>query len=123
MSAPRRRPGVLALAAIVLLVASGCTARQQDKDNYADTEKDYLEGCIDQVDADNAAIEVGADGTQGATQIADPETYCQCTFDALQENISFDRFKEVNSDLRENGGPLPDDFVEATAPCDDSAPS
>ena len=116
----RRRTGVLALVVVALLTMSGCINQQQDKDSYADTEGNYLEGCIDRVTADNADIEAGAEGTEGATEIADPETYCQCTFDALEEDIPFERFKEVNSDLRENGGPLPEDFVEATAPCDDT---
>ena len=120
MSATRRRLGTVASVAVALLLLGGCTGQQQDKDSYSATEDDYLEGCIDQVTADNANIEAGGEGTEGATQIADPDTFCQCTFDALEEDIPFERLKEVNSDLRDNGGPLPDDFVEATAPCDDT---
>ncbi|MCB0972862.1 MAG: hypothetical protein KDA97_15250 [Acidimicrobiales bacterium] len=121
MSATRRRPGIVATVAVALLVLGGCTAQQRDKDNYADTEDDYIEGCVDRADADNAEIEAGTSGFNEATEIADPEAFCQCTFDALEENVSFDRFKEVNSDLRENGGPWPDDLVEAIADCDPSA--
>jgi hypothetical protein len=96
--------------ALSLVVLAGCTTTQRDASNYEDTEEDFLEGCIAVAEAD-AEVE-------GAQAIASPEDYCQCAFDTLVEEVEFDRFKEVNADLRDNGGALPDDIAEVYASCE-----
>ena len=109
---PIRRRAVRAVlaGAVSLVLLAGCTTTQRDASNYKDTEDDFLEGCITRATEDNA------DGAE--VQIASPEDWCQCAFDAIEDEIEFDRFKEVNSDLRDNGGPLPDDIQAAYDSCD-----
>jgi hypothetical protein len=105
----RRAARALLAGSLSLVVLAGCTTTQRDASNYEDTEEDFLEGCIATAEAD-AEVE-------GAAVIASPEDYCQCAFDGLVESVEFDRFKEVNTELREEGGALPDDIAEVYAAC------
>lgn len=107
--------GVLALA-----VLTGCTQGQKDATNYEDTEDDFIAGCVQLAEEDNAAIESKGGDTETLTEIASPEDYCQCVFDTISgpDGVPFEEFDAINDDLRNNGGPLPDDFVEAYSNCD-----
>lgn len=109
---PIRRRALRAVlaGAVSLVLLAGCTTTQRDASNYEDTEEDFLEGCIERAEADSEV--------DGATAIADPEAWCACAFAAIEDTIEFDRFKEVNSELRDEGGPLPDDIQEAYDSCD-----
>jgi hypothetical protein len=89
----------VALAALVLLPA----CNQPTPTEYNDsTEENFLEGCEAQGES------------QGIRAVRD---YCECTYEAITEEIEFERFKEVNEDLSEDPGPLPDDFQELAAGC------
>lgn len=111
---PIRRRALTAVVAGALSLAllSGCTQTQKDATNYADSEEEFLKGC-EAVAQSDARVD-------DSTEIADPEAYCQCVFDALSgdDGIPFDEFSQINSDLRDEGGPLPDDFVKAYDSCD-----
>jgi hypothetical protein len=96
--------------ALSLVVLAGCTTTQRDASNYEDTEEEFLAGCIEQAELD-AEVD-------GSTRISSPEDFCQCAFDAIVDTVEFDRFKEINSDLRDDGGPLPDEISEAYASCE-----
>jgi hypothetical protein len=98
---------------VALALLAGCTGQQRDAGNYEDTEEAYLEGCILRAEEDVA---------EGGAEIADPEAWCQCTFDAIAEQVEFDVFRDANSDLREEGGDLPSELVDASAACDPSSP-
>lgn len=109
----RRRPRALAGAVVALALLAGCTGQQRDAGNYEDTEDSYLEGCI---------LRAERDIEEGGAEIADPEAWCQCTFDAIVEDVEFDIFRDANRDLREEGGALPADIADATAGCDPTSP-
>ena len=116
----RRRSTHIAVAALLSLAfLAGCTGQQTAKDNYADTEDNFIEGCVTTADDDDAS----GDAT---TQIADPGVYCQCVLDALSHTdtgVPFSEFKSINTDLSDNGGTLPESFIETYAECDPSATS
>jgi hypothetical protein len=111
----RRRTSFAALVAVaaVLLALTGCTGQQSTPGSYDGAEDNFLEGCQEIATSD-------ADADDATAVIANPEDYCACVWSELTNpdtGISFDRFKEVNSDLTENGGPLPDDFIEVYDRC------
>lgn len=107
----RGRAATLAVvAAVSVLALAGCTTTQKDKSNYADTEEDFLAGCVRQAEADNEV--------EGATRISDPEAFCECAFAAIEDTIPFEEFNDINADLRDNGGALPEEFVAAYEGCD-----
>lgn len=116
----RRAPigAAFALTAASLLFAVGCTNGQRDASNYDDTEEAFLDGCISIARSDDDAI--AADGSADGTEIrvASPDDFCRCAFDEIRASVPFDEFKEINSDLRDDGGPLPGAFREAYASCD-----
>lgn len=105
----RRATRAVLAGALSLVVLAGCTGVQKDAGSYRDTEEDFLAGCIQTAEADNAL--------DGATAIESPENYCQCAFDAIVDNVKFDRFKEINGALREEGGELPTEITDAFDGC------
>ncbi|HRW37820.1 MAG TPA: hypothetical protein P5254_08985 [Aquihabitans sp.] len=109
---PTRRRAFRAVVAgaLSLVLLAGCTSTQRDASDYDGTEDNFLEGCEAQAKAD-------AD-VEGATVIESPKAWCACVFDAIKADVDFDRFKEVNSELRDAGGPLPDDIQKAYDSCD-----
>ncbi len=109
----RRSFAVLVAGAAALLALSGCTGQPSAPGDYDGAEADFLEGC-QQIATDDAS----ADDAKAV--IADPEAYCQCVWTELTDpdtGIPFDEFKKVNSDLTQNGGPLPDEFIEVYDRC------
>jgi hypothetical protein len=115
-----RRRGLRAVgaAAIALVALAGCTTGQSSASSYDEARKNFLEGCIETAEADNEAIEAGAEGAEGATRISSPKAYCECVFAALEDEVEFDRYREVNDELKEEGGPLPEDLLAVYASCD-----
>lgn len=112
----RRLPArAVLVAAASLAILAGCTSPQRAPSSYSGAEDNFLEGC---------QTRATDDADKGKVEIASPKDYCACVWDAITDpktGISFDRFKEVNSDLTENGGPLPDDVQKAYDGCDPSA--
>lgn len=116
----RRSKAVLAGLAVTLLFATGCTQGQKDASNYGDTEDDFIEGCVSRAEEDTAKIEDGEATGEGLVAIESPQDYCQCVFDAIEDTIPFEEFKETNSRMRDEGGPLPQDIIDAYDSCDPS---
>ncbi|WP_421118848.1 hypothetical protein ACE2AJ_15975 [Aquihabitans daechungensis] len=117
----RRRAARVAVAATLSLVLlGGCTTGQKSASNYAGAEDEFLDGCVEIAESDN-----GKDvdpGQENVTEIASPDDYCRCVFDALSgpDGIAFSEFKKIQSRLQDEGGPLPESFVEAYDDCDPS---
>jgi hypothetical protein len=95
-----------------LFVLAGCTGQQSTPGDYDGAKADFLEGCQEIAESD-------ADAESAEARIASPDDYCDCVWGELTgpDGLSFDRFKEINSDLTENGGPLPDDILEVYGRC------
>ncbi|MFN8019015.1 MAG: hypothetical protein U0P45_12960 [Acidimicrobiales bacterium] len=107
---------VLALVAICLVVLSGCTQAQRVPSSYDGAEDDFKAGCKDVATQD-------ANSPEADVKIASPTTYCNCVWDEITKNVPWDTFKEINSDLSANGGPLPESFQKAYDSCDPKATS
>ncbi|CAN5616149.1 hypothetical protein BH20ACT2_BH20ACT2_25240 [soil metagenome] len=43
---------------------------------------------------------------------------CGCAYDEIEENVSFERYREITDRLRDEPAELPDDFVEAYTTCE-----
>lgn len=114
---PRRSiVAALVAGALALVLLAGCTSVQRAPSSYSGVEDNFMEGCTTRAAAD-AEVE-------GAAKIASPKTYCQCVFDAIsdkQDGIPYNEFKQMNTDLQNNGGPLPDKLQKAYDGCDPTA--
>jgi len=121
----RRVTGAVLGSVALVLLASGCATHQQDAKNYADTEDNFLEGCENIATSDTDKLAAGQGDAKDPQEISDPKAYCQCVFDALsgKDGVPFDEFKEINSRMRDEGGPLPDSFIEAYDGCKPSGSS
>lgn len=112
----RRAARAAALAVVSLLMLGGCSAAQRAPSSYSGAEDNFLEGCTAIAQSDN-----GKDkdkGQEDTTRIASPKTYCQCVFNAIEKNVEYSDFKEIQSRMQDEGGPLPASFIEAYDSCD-----
>jgi hypothetical protein len=101
---------LVALVAIGLL--GGCTG-QRDPGSYTDAvEENFLKGCVGTSADDAESGEVSESASVWGR--AD----CQCAYDAIKRDVPFSEFKQLNSDLIEEPGPLPESFTKAFADCD-----
>jgi hypothetical protein len=94
------------------LVLAGCGSGQSTAGNYADLEDNFIESC------EATLVEDAAAPDSGAAEV--PEDFCQCAFDELSDGesaVEFDRLMEVNDELRDERGALPDEVTEAFAGC------
>lgn len=97
MHPPTRRRARLAttvaVAALVALAAAGCATGQKTPSSYSPAvQKQFIEGCV----------KVGmSDGVRSA------RSFCTCAYAELRDGLPFSQFKKVNSELTDNGGPLP----------------
>ena len=113
----------LTLIAATLVFTVGCTNGQKDASGYDGTEEAFLEGCESIAASDNDAIAADGPGGESETRIASPSSYCRCVFDEIRATVPFADFKKINSTLRDEGGALPDGFLDAYETCDPSATS
>lgn len=90
LGATRRR----ALVAVLAAGLAGCVGQGTPNEYSNSVREDFVNGCVE-----------GAGQGSG-----DPQQVCQCTYRALEADVPFDRFKDVNEDLTEDPGPLPDQF-------------
>ena len=110
MSAPappptRRRARYAVGVALAVLLLGACTGRPPTPTSYGDTtQRNFSRGCL-------------AEARQKDSGISDPEQYCKCVYDKIVDTIPFDRFKEVNSDLSDEPGPLPSDLLKIRDSC------
>lgn len=113
----RRRPvAALVAGALALVLLAGCTTAQRAPSSYSGVENNFMAGCTSRA-AEDAKVD-------GATAISSPKTYCQCVFDAISDKkhgIPYSDFKKLNTELQNNGGPLPKDFQKAYDSCDPTA--
>lgn len=82
---------------------------QSDPDSFTDdVRRDFVTGCVEMTEEDAASGQITLD---------DPESFCECAADALDEDVEFDDLKDANSDLRKEPGPLPEELEAAFAHC------
>jgi hypothetical protein len=78
-----------------VLALGACTG--QEPTAYGDEVRDnFVEGCV------------GADAA---------EDVCTCTYDRITEEVEFDRFKEIEDALEEDGGEVPPELTDLFAQC------
>jgi hypothetical protein len=112
---------MMALTAASVAFMVGCATGQQDASGYDDTEEDFLDGCVSVATSDNESIGTGGPGGVPTTRISSPSDYCGCVFDEIRSTIPFAEFKQINSELRDEGGALPEGFRVAYGSCDPSS--
>lgn len=89
----RARLGGAALA--TLLALGGCTG--QAPSAYGDeVEENFVEGCVE-ADAE--------------------ESVCTCTYEAIVDEVEFDRFKEIEESLEEGDAEVPPELTDLFAQC------
>ena len=86
---PNRLLHVLVLLTAVLVLA-GCSQNLGPKTYTDEVETNYRENCVKGATANLTA--------------AGAATYCECTYNAFVTKISFDKFKDFESYLRDNVG-------------------
>lgn len=105
----RRHRLVLPLVGAVLALGllSGC-AGQREPDGFSDkVEASFIQGCSATATDDE--------------KISDPETFCQCAYDALsdkQDGVEFKEFKRINTEVVADPGPLPASFTKYFEGCE-----
>ena len=111
----------LTLIAATLVFTVSCTNGQNDASGYDGTEEAFLDGCESIAASDNDAIASDGPGGESETRITSPSSYCRCVFDEIRATVPFADFKKINSELRDEGGALPNGFRSAYETCDPSA--
>ncbi|HWJ96823.1 MAG TPA: hypothetical protein VNQ33_01620 [Acidimicrobiales bacterium] len=111
----RRAVRVVTAVALSLVVLSGCTTAQHAPKSYAGVEDDFLEGCVKVAESDNQEAQAKT------TEIASPQSYCQCVFDAIEKKIPYSDFKKAQSTMQDEGGKIPAKFIDAYESCDPAA--
>ena len=105
-----------AVATLSLVLLGGCTTAQKAPGSYAGAEDNFLEGCQEIAKSDNGKAD--DEGQKDTTKIASPTTYCQCVFNAIEKKIPWSEFKETQSTMQDEGGPLPKKIQDAYDSCD-----
>jgi hypothetical protein len=102
-----RRPSRARRAALVLvavLALGACSHNRQVPDSYGDTtQRNFTEGC------EEALTET--EGAGDALTADEAEAVCQCSYDAISDpddGVPYEQFKEINDELEDEPGPLPD---------------
>jgi hypothetical protein len=80
-----------------------------------------LAGCGDDDagvdDAERYSPELRDQFVEACTVPGDSEAVCGCFYDALEANVPFERFQQVDEEIREGPGELPDDIVDLAVAC------
>lgn len=108
----RRAVQVVVAAALSIVALSGCTTAQKAPGSYAGVEDDFIDGCVTVAKGDNEKTE------ENTTEIASPQDYCQCVFNAIEKKIPYSEFKKTQSTMQDEGGKIPSKFTEAYDSCD-----
>lgn len=108
----RRAARVVAAAALSIVVLSGCTTAQKAPSNYSGVEDDFMDGCVTIAKDDNTTSE------GDTTKIASPQDYCECVFAAIEKKIPYSEFKKTQSTMQDEGGKIPEKYIEAYDSCD-----
>ncbi len=109
----RARAVALVLGAVFVLGA--CSHQQRIPESFGDTtRKNFAEGC------EEALTDKDGEGEALSDEIA--ENTCRCIYEGIVEGqdgidaVPFEDFKEINSELSDTPGPLPEaisDHVDA----------
>ena len=100
----RRRPRLILLAACaaVALLVSACFD-EGTPTSFDDTvETNFLSGC-----------ELAAEADPGISPVA--QRYCVCAYERVRAEISFDDFKNLDDDVKDDPDRISDDDEESTA--------
>ena len=100
----RARPRLLLLVAVLAIVlVAGCTGRKPTPTGYGNSTKTNFQlGCIE---------------TANETGVNRPTSYCKCSYREIVDTIPFEEFKEINSDLSDDPGPLPEKLLKIRDKC------
>ena len=129
-SALRRAAASAAAVVVAVVVLAGCSG-QREPTSYTDGVKtDFTSGCwtvlvgdahpkdITFEPTDNReAREAKATKFGSEAEISAAKDYCGCVIKKITKDVKFSEFKQVNDDLREDNGPLPESFQKAYSSC------
>lgn len=95
----RLRPVRVALVVLVVVAATGCGS-DDTPDGYSDAVRDGLvQGCAED-DTDPDLVEV-----------------CECTYEELADDVSFDDFARIEDRLAQGEERLPQELIEVIRGC------
>ena len=133
MNAPHRRRASrwLAVLALATLVLAGCSG-QKEPGSYTDgVKRDFTSGCWTTLIEDAYPKDVvyeptddrekrEAKAVKAATdaEVTAAKDYCSCAYKGITKDVKFSEFKQINEDLRNEQGPLPESFQKAYDHCE-----
>ncbi len=119
--ATRRRPLVVALVALGLVLVAAC-GNQQPTKYGSDVEKAFVEGCTGASNTSSGSRDSGT-STGSAVKLGS-EKDCRCVYDGLVKNVPFATFTKANSSLQDNPNQtLPAPIAKQVTACQASATS
>lgn len=95
---------------LTLGLLTGCMGQRDASEYNDDVRADFIAGCDGSAFADEPEREALEEGS------LDTET-CTEAYDCIEENVPFDDFKSVNSNLREDPGPMDPLIMNALDDC------
>lgn len=101
----------LASVAVVAVLLGGCTGQTKPKKYGDGVEEAFVKGCTKTLTADQKDAE---------TKLGDPAEVCKCAYEKIsdeKDGVDFGRVRDVDDDLSENPGKLPDDIAKVVASC------
>lgn len=114
-TARARAAGLFLVAAVAL---GACSPQRDIPDAYGDTtEKNFIEGCEVALTDEDAAGEAYSDD--------DAQAVCECAYDDISNpdtGIPYEDFREINEELEQEPGPLPDAIRDVVQTCVDQTP-
>jgi hypothetical protein len=90
-------PGLAVLVALTTLAGCGDDAGDDDAERYGDGLRERFVG--------------------DCTAAGESEPVCGCFYDALAANVPIERFLELDEQIREGPGPVPEDVVDLAVAC------
>lgn len=123
----RRAVAALAVAAVALLGA--CTHQRTTPDKYGDTTREnFTEGCVEALTQRGADSDGVPESDLGGSEPFSAErarAVCGCSYEDIsgQGGIPFERFKQINEELEEEPGPLPDEILTIVSTCVEENPA
>lgn len=91
-----------AVVAILVVVLAGCS---QSNDPADWVEAEAQAGFPVQTNFIDACVKANVD--QDDMSAAEAESFCSCAFDEVRESLTFEKFKQLDDDLRADAEDLP----------------
>ena len=112
MPTPSTRSHRHLVASVVLTLGllTGCMGQQDASDYGDDVRRDFIAGCDGSAFADEPEREALQEGSL-------PTEECAAAYECIEKNVPFADFRSVNSDLRDEPGPMDPLIMEALADC------